>query len=65
MDRACKEVCKDDQYEMFSYYISMNGIGDIRPLYEKALQTLKGRDFLDMGIRFAKYETEMGEIDRA
>jgi len=41
------------------------GVTRTRPIYKKAIETLKAYDFLKFGIRFANLEKKLGEIDRA
>ncbi len=41
------------------------GVTRTRQLFEKAFEILQGPDLIQMGLRFAKLERKLGEIDRA
>lgn len=68
-DRASKELTKEDIYEVLNVSIAMTsefyGVSRTREMYEKALQRLSGADRVQMGLRFAKIERKLGEIERA
>jgi pre-mRNA-splicing factor SYF1 len=68
-DRACKELDKEDRFEVFNLYIAkaaeFYGVTKTRQLFERAFDVLTGADLIEMGLRFAKLERKLGEIDRA
>jgi pre-mRNA-splicing factor SYF1 len=60
------EESKQKAYEIFAAKVAnYMGITRTRPIYEKALENFKGKPYILFGIRFAKLEKKLGEIDRA
>ncbi|CAI2386696.1 unnamed protein product [Moneuplotes crassus] len=69
-DRATKELEGEDRIEVFNIFIAKTaefyGITKTREiLYERAFDLLEGRDFIEIGLKSAKLERKLGEIDRA
>lgn len=68
-DRACKELTKEDKFEVFNLYIAKSaeffGVSKTRQLFERAFEVLTGADLIEIGLRFAKMERKLGEVDRA
>jgi pre-mRNA-splicing factor SYF1 len=71
-DRACKELTENrDRYEVLNLQIAKSadfyGISRTRQLFERAFELLTGSipDLIQMGLRFAKMERKLGEVDRA
>lgn len=68
LDRALKDI-KTDKLQFFNYYLAKTtqyyGITKSRALFERAFQILKGADLIQVGLRFAKLERKLGEIERA
>ena len=63
-DRATK-----DTGDFWNLYIAKAthyyGITKARPVYEKALRALKGKELVQLGLRFAKLERKLNEPERA
>jgi pre-mRNA-splicing factor SYF1 len=71
-DRACKELTEGrDRYEVLNLQIAKSadfyGVSRTRQLFERAFDLLTSNipDLIQMGLRFAKMERKLGEIDRA
>ena len=71
-DRACKELTEGrDRYEVLNLQIAKSadfyGVSRTRQLFERAFDILTSNipDLIQMGLRFAKMERKLGEIDRA
>lgn len=61
-----QESEKQRAYEVFVAKVSnYMGLTRTRPIYEKALENFKGKQFILFGQRYAKLEKKLGEIDRA
>lgn len=69
LDRMTDEIPDKDKvmgYELFVAKVATYlGITRTRPIYEKALENLQGKEFILFGIRFAGLERRLGEVDRA
>lgn len=69
LDRMSDEVPEQDKqraYEVFATKVAnLMGVTRTRPIYEKALENFKGKTFVLFGLRYAKLEKMLGEIDRA
>lgn len=69
LDRMSDEVPEKDKqkaYEIFATKVAnLMGITRTRPIYEKALENFKGKTFVLFGLRYAKLEKKLGEIDRS
>jgi pre-mRNA-splicing factor SYF1 len=69
-DRATKDTDNlKDKFEIYNLYIAKAaeyfGVARTRQLFERGFEMLKGFDLLEIGLRFAKLERKLGEIDRA
>lgn len=69
LDRMVDSVELKQKPQAFNLYIAKVtkylGVTRTRPIYKKALETLKAYEFLKFGIRFANLEKKLGEIDRS
>jgi pre-mRNA-splicing factor SYF1 len=69
LDRMSDEVPENEKqraYEAFACKVAnFMGVTRTRPIYEKALENFKGKTFILFGLRYAKLEKKLGEIDRA
>lgn len=66
MSDEVPEAEKQRAYEVFACKVAnLMGITRTRPIYEKALENFKGKQFILFGLRYAKIEKKLGEIDRA
>ena len=69
LDRLTDEIPDKEKvlgYELFVAKVATYlGITRTRPVYEKALENLQGKEFILFGIRFAGLERRLGEVDRA
>lgn len=69
-DRGCKELTEaKDRYELLNLHIAkaaeFYGVTRTRQLFERAFEVVEGGDRVQMGLRFAKMERKLGEVDRA
>ena len=70
-DRATKEVDQGEELlQVFNLYISkatqFYGIARTREVYERAMERMEpGQLLVQLGLRFAKLERKLNEIDRA
>jgi pre-mRNA-splicing factor SYF1 len=69
-DRGCKDLTDPkDRYEVLNLQIAKAseyyGVTRTRKLFERAFELVEGGDRVQMGLRFAKMERKMGEIERA
>lgn len=69
LDRMVDVLEAKEKPQAFNLYISKVtkylGVTRTRPIYKKALENLKGMEFMKFGLRFALLEKKLGEIDRA
>ena len=69
LDRLTDECVEEDKQRAYETFIakvsSYLGITRTRPIYEKAMENFKGKLFILFGLRYAKLEKKLGEIDRA
>jgi pre-mRNA-splicing factor SYF1 len=68
--RAVKSVRKDQRAGIYRLYIvrvaELFGATKTRDIYEDAIESLQKRDeIIEFSLRYAAFETRMGEIDRA
>jgi len=68
-DKALRDVPDNQKLEVFNVYmqkaVDFFGIGKTRKLYEEAYGLLtEPRDIIEAGLKFAKIERKLGEIDR-
>lgn len=69
-DRASHELeSPADKYECLNLQIAKSadfyGLSRTRQLFERCFTLLTGPDLIQMGLRFAKIERKMGEVERA
>ncbi|XP_003745749.1 pre-mRNA-splicing factor SYF1 [Galendromus occidentalis] len=68
-DKAEDLVPDEEKKEMFDLHIKLAatrfGLTKVRPIYQKAIETLPDADSVKMCIEFAQLECKLGEIDRA
>lgn len=68
-DRLVANVIAKDKMEAYNIYIakisSFLGITKSRPIFQNAIEILKGDEVIQMGLRFAHLERKFGEVDRA
>ncbi|CDW87965.1 pre-mrna-splicing factor syf1-like [Stylonychia lemnae] len=68
-DRACKDLDKEEKFEVYNMQIAkaaeFYGIQKTRQLFERAFELLQGEELIQVGLRFAKMERKLGEINRA
>lgn len=66
-DRATREIPQNLQ--LWNVYLSKamqyHGAVRCRQIYQKALKALTGTDLVLVGLRFAKLERKLNEVDRA
>lgn len=69
-DRALKDLHNPEfKFEIFNLHLAKTtqyfGIMSARQLFERAFGLLTGPHLIQVGLRFAKLERKLGEIDRA
>lgn len=69
-DRALKDLTDEEyKFEIFNLHLAKTtqyfGIMSARQLFERAFTLLRGLHLIQVGLRFAKLERKLGEIDRA
>lgn len=69
LDRMVDVLEAKEKPQAFNLYISKVtkylGVTRTRPIYKKALENMKGMEFMKFGLRFALLEKKLGEIDRS
>jgi pre-mRNA-splicing factor SYF1 len=67
-DRATRDI-REDTIEVWNLYIAKAtqyfGIVRTRQVYEKAIKLLKGKELILLGLRFAKLERKLNDVERA
>eukprot|EP01129_Flabellula_baltica_P001782 TRINITY_DN11698_c0_g1_i1.p1 TRINITY_DN11698_c0_g1~~TRINITY_DN11698_c0_g1_i1.p1 ORF type:complete len:843 (-),score=181.34 TRINITY_DN11698_c0_g1_i1:13-2541(-) len=68
-DRAVRKVPNKEKPKMYNLYLQRAtenfGITRTRKIFEKAIENLKSKYVKEFGLRYAKLESRLGEIDRA
>lgn len=69
-DRALKDITDQDvKFQIFNLYLAKTakhyGVTHSRQLFERSFQMLDGKYLIQIGLRFAKMERKLGEIERA
>ena len=69
-DRSTRELeSPQDRYEALNLQLAkaaeFYGVTRTRQLFERAFDVLTGGDLIQMGLRFAKMERKLGELERA
>jgi pre-mRNA-splicing factor SYF1 len=68
-ERAVGLVKDEEQLAMYEYWLAKTLQHDnflaMRPIYQKALQTLGEQDAQHIALRFSKFEEKLGELERA
>ena len=69
-DRAVKDIQDPDcKFECFNLHLAKTtqyfGLMSARQLFERAFGLLSGSNLIQAGLRFAKLERKLGEIERA
>ena len=68
-DRALKDLTDNTiKFQIFNLYLAKTtkffGIIKSRQIFERAFTLLEGPDLIQVGLRFAKIERKLGEIER-
>jgi len=69
-DRALKDLYdSEEKFEMFNLYLAKAtqyfGVTRSRQIFERAFTLLSGPELIQVGLRFAKVERKLGEVERA
>ena len=69
-DRALKDMYdSEEKFQIFNLYLAKAtrffGVTRSRQLFERAFTLLSGADLIQVGLRFAKLERKLGELERA
>jgi pre-mRNA-splicing factor SYF1 len=69
LDRMVANVPDGQKVDAYNLYIAKVanylGITKTRPIFESAVENLKGDELVNMALRFSEVERKLGEIDRA